>query len=82
MANRTSGNFRRPLTGDLWRTLRDFNGVVSFAVRASQGGAADYGLVGLNMSQVAGWHIDGLLGVPSAAALWAEFEASEGEEPS
>lgn len=69
-------------TADLWRILRDFKGVVGFAVKASQGGAADFGLVGLNMSQVAGWHMDGLVDVPSAAALWAEYEASEGEGPS
>jgi hypothetical protein len=46
---------------------------VNFAVAdRSGGGPADYGRVTLRMSEVAMWHLDGLIDFPSDVGVWTE----------
>jgi hypothetical protein len=54
---------------------------VSFGVLpANEGGSADFGFVGLQMSEVVSWEIKGMFDAATGAALWAELQGSD-EEP-
>jgi hypothetical protein len=53
---------------------------ISFPVASEGGDSSLYGFVGLSVSSIAWWHVDGLVDASAAAALWAELEGL-GEEP-
>lgn len=53
---------------------------ISFGVVTEGGGSADFGFVGLRMSEVVSWEIKGMFDTTTGAALWAELQGSQ-EDP-
>jgi hypothetical protein len=62
------------LTKQLHRAVSGPSGMVSFGVKSREGApGTDYGFVGVRMSAVVAWRVDGLVDPARAAALWAEL---------
>jgi hypothetical protein len=61
--------------------LREPTKTISFGVLAEGGGSADYGFVGLRMSEVVSWEIKGMFDTTTGAALWAELQGFSPQDP-
>jgi hypothetical protein len=79
------------LTDELAVEINDFvvklistsarNEVFSFPVLDEEGGpGTDFGYVSLRLTEVAAWHLDGLVNKAAAAALWAEMQGPDHSE--
>ncbi len=68
---------------DLVRLLTRLTGTsetISFGVPAEKGTSAEFGFVGLRMTEVVSWEVKGMFNTPTGAAMWDELQALSQEE--
>jgi hypothetical protein len=54
---------------------------ISFGVPAEKGGSAEFGFVGLRMTEVVSWEVKNMFDTKTGAAMWAELHGLSQEDP-
>jgi hypothetical protein len=65
----------------LLRRLTGTSETISFGVSAERGGSAEFGFVGLRMTEVVSWEVKNMFDTRTGAAMWAELQGLSQEDP-